>query len=952
MANGVVNKFNRGEIDTLALAREDVKRVNNSASSMVNFIPTRLGPMVYRPGLENIHAFVAGNHHLTPFVAAIDDTAIVDFTDGTSSKFIVNDVAAAITSVTSSITNGSFISNIANWTDASSGSASTAWYSTGALALTGDGTSNAVSYQVITSTQTGVQHTIIIVIERAPVVVKLGTTGASSYDIFNGALKPGTHKLTFTPSANVTITFANSRKYRALVSSVSFDVTSELSVTSNISSLQSLRTVQSGDIIYCAHTGAPFQIEHRADKSWSIVDFRSDDGPFEAVNNTDITLAPAAINGDTVLAASESFFSLNHVGALFKIVSAGQTVSTTVAIDSGAGTNSIRVFGVGTARAFTVNVTFPSYPNATVTLQQSADDATWSDVESYTADQSKSYNDAQDNAILYYRLYIKSGDNPLADTGAHDGAGNAAVLTDSTKSWTIDEHVGRTISNTTDGSSATITANTATTVTGVLSGGTDDDWDVSDAYEISRDSVSLSLVYAAGSIEGICRVTEYTTDIAVNVQVLKDFGDTGATKDWYEGSWSAVRQYPSAVDLSEGRLWFAGTDQIWGSVSDSFYSLDRSIEGNSASIMRTIGFGPVDPVKWLKDAGKLIMATASDELSIRSNSFGELMTPTNANIKSGSNQGADNIEPVKVGSLIYFVQRSGVKIYSIGSAMDEDKFSTLDANLLNQTVTSVGIVRLAFTHQPETRIFAVLSDGNVAVYTVDSSEEAAAWSRLQVDGTVKDVIVLPDTGEDRVYFVVDRANGLYLEKMAKFSEAKGGTISKTFDSFKAYTSPGITITGLPHSDGQIVGVWADGQDRGTYTVASGSITVASSWTDVIVGLPYVADYVSNKLSGYTDGSALAMRKRIVDTGIVLADYWPGSIKIGPNVALLKQLPGIEDGKAVDATATIAEYNELPFEFNGETESDPRIYMRATGPCTILALTYDVDDDETADPSSN
>lgn len=70
--------------------------------------------------------------------------------------------------------------------------------------------------------------------------------------------------------------------------------------------------------------------------------------------------------------------------------------------------------------------------------------------------------------------------------GTHDGAANAAVLTDSGETWTTDEWVGYTIKNTTDGSMALITANTATTITGVLYGGTDNDWDIGDTYHIAK----------------------------------------------------------------------------------------------------------------------------------------------------------------------------------------------------------------------------------------------------------------------------------------------------------------------------------------------------------------------------------------------------------------------------------------------------------------------------------
>lgn len=81
-----------------------------------------------------------------------------------------------------------------------------------------------------------------------------------------------------------------------------------------------------------------------------------------------------------------------------------------------------------------------------------------------------------------------------SEGGTHTGSANAAVLTDSTKSWTVSQWVGYRIKNITDGSFAIITANTATTITGTLVGGSDNDWDASDAYLIihglNNDSVN------------------------------------------------------------------------------------------------------------------------------------------------------------------------------------------------------------------------------------------------------------------------------------------------------------------------------------------------------------------------------------------------------------------------------------------------------------------------------
>jgi len=71
------------------------------------------------------------------------------------------------------------------------------------------------------------------------------------------------------------------------------------------------------------------------------------------------------------------------------------------------------------------------------------------------------------------------------EAGSHTGAADAAVLTDSTLSLTTDELVGYTIRNFTDGSMGLITANTATTVTATLYGGTDNDWDNGDVHHIA-----------------------------------------------------------------------------------------------------------------------------------------------------------------------------------------------------------------------------------------------------------------------------------------------------------------------------------------------------------------------------------------------------------------------------------------------------------------------------------
>ncbi|MCK4677862.1 MAG: right-handed parallel beta-helix repeat-containing protein, partial [Bacteroidales bacterium] len=123
------------------------------------------------------------------------------------------------------------------------------------------------------------------------------------------------------------------------------------------------------------------------------------------------------------------------------------------------------------------------------------------------------------NGAMFAGVYIRSGahDNTFtgntitnttshtftqyADWGSHTGSDNAAILEDNTKSWTSNAFIGFTVLNTTDGSSGTITANTAITITATLSGGDENDWDTNDDYDITYNETQGDGVFLRG---GFC----------------------------------------------------------------------------------------------------------------------------------------------------------------------------------------------------------------------------------------------------------------------------------------------------------------------------------------------------------------------------------------------------------------------------------------------------------------
>ena len=90
-----------------------------------------------------------------------------------------------------------------------------------------------------------------------------------------------------------------------------------------------IRFDQSGDIVFlaCSYNTAPFvtvgyqqqMIERRAADSWSIVLYKTDDGPFGLVPTSNVRLKPSNTFGNVTLTADGDFFTPQMVGCLFQL---------------------------------------------------------------------------------------------------------------------------------------------------------------------------------------------------------------------------------------------------------------------------------------------------------------------------------------------------------------------------------------------------------------------------------------------------------------------------------------------------------------------------------------------------------------------------------------------------------------------------------------------------------
>lgn len=869
--------FNRGVVSELALARTDIERVRLSGETQTNWMPRVFGSAMLRPGWQYLTS-LSDASYLLPFIFSTDDTALIQFKDSAMEIF-VNDSKIQRNSVSTSITNGTFTTDLTGWTDNDEGTAASTWETGSYMGLLGTGTDTAIRTQQVTvaAPDQNVEHGIRVVVDRGPVTLRIGSSSGDD-DLLSATLGTGTHSLGVTPTgASMWIEFSSFDGYLKRVTSIAVEASGDVSVTAPYAEadLSMIRWAQSADVVYLACDGySQYKIERRSTTSWSMVEYEPLNGPWRDEYTGPITLSFSALSGEVTATASKNLFKAGHVGALFRVESVGQKVEVSVSAEN-TFSDEIRVTGVENTRRFTV--TRAGTWSGTVTLQRSiVEPGTWVDVQTYTANGSVTYDDGLDNQIAYYRIGIKTGD---------------------------------------------YTSGTA----------------------------DLTLEYSGGSITGVVKVRVVTNETTATVSVIDNLGGTDASSRWTEGAWSTYRGFPAAVALYEGRLWWAGKNKYWGSVSDAYENYDDEVEGDSGPISRSIGEGAVDVIHWLLPLQRLLAGTASAVKGARSSSFDEPLTPSQFSLKNVTTQGSANKRAEVIDTSGVYVERSGQRIYELSYDADQFDYASGDLTAIVPKICSPGISNLAVQRQPDTRIHCVLTDGTVGMMVYDKVEQVMCWIKIVTDGQVEQCVVLPGTEEDDVYYIVNRDTGRFLEKWAMESECQGGTVNKCVDSHVVYSGTATTsITGLSHLEGESVVVWADGDsvddtngDPKTFTVSSGAITLDTAASDVVVGLAYTADFKSTKLA-FAHQEPFGLDKMIHQIGLVLGPTHRQGLKYGPDFTLLDPMPVIEEGASV--TSDYQAYEQNFFPFNGSWDTDSRLCLRAQSPrhCTLMAALIDIE----------
>jgi hypothetical protein len=447
---------------------------------------------------------------------------------------------------------------------------------------------------------------------------------------------------------------------------------------------------------------------------------------------------------------------------------------------------------------------------------------------------------------------------------------------------------------------------------------------------------------------GYAQVTAYTSATVVNATVIRRLPTTSATTRWSEGAWSARRGYPHAVTFYEDRLWFAGSTSkpqtLWASVSGDYENHKYGTNDDDA-LNYTINTQDMNTIEWLAPTKVLAIGTANGEFTLSATQISDPVTPTNVKITPQTTFGsATDVKPLRVGSVILFLQRAGRKLREYAYQFDTDSFVAPNMNVLADHITESGVLELAYQQEPSQIVWAPRTDGVLTGMTYERTEEVVGWHRHTIGGgIVESAVTIPhwDGDQDVLWLVVrrtiDGSSVRYVEYVEKYMTDEYAFFvdcGLTYDG-----SPVTAISGLDHLEGKEVAVLVDGAVHPNRTVSAGAINLQLAGSVVNVGLPYTATIKTMPIDIATNaGTSFIDEKRAHKIVMQLYQTGPG-LWYGPSVAEMDEYAVRSSQDAMDNPVPLFTGFTDALAWPSGSERGPQLMIqhRLPLPCTVVAL---------------
>jgi hypothetical protein len=258
---------------------------------------------------------------------------------------------------------------------------------------------------------------------------------------------------------------------------------------------------------------------------------------------------------------------------------------------------------------------------------------------------------------------------------------------------------------------------------------------------------------------------------------LVDINSTGYTAYSSGGYLFKQGNMPGAVGFYGGRLFYGGTlddpETFYGSRAPTDAGVNRFDDFTTGANEDDAVVFPIasqnntaDRIHWFSGTNRFLgIGTFGGIYKAFGATEAAPISGTAITVQPVDFYGVQSIQPVRIGTSVFYVQRGGLILNRFAYSFLEESFVSEDLNILSDEVTYPGITRITLQQGRVNILWAVRSDGVLLGVSTKEQEKIAAWHMHYLGGTdvkVYDVCGQPRSNNaDDLWLVVERTiNGV------------------------------------------------------------------------------------------------------------------------------------------------------------------------------------------------
>lgn len=249
------------------------------------------------------------------------------------------------------------------------------------------------------------------------------------------------------------------------------------------------------------------------------------------------------------------------------------------------------------------------------------------------------------------------------------------------------------------------------------------------------------------------------------------------TSDWAEGAWSTYRGWPSTVEFTpDDRLGWANTPyqpiNSFITKTSNYYNFNVSdplVDSDALNI--NLPSRQLNAIAALLPLRAILALTSGAEWSIESTQgVTAPLTPNTVYQRVHGYEGATSVKPITIGIRGIFVQYLGKVVRDVGYELVYDAFVGANISLFsNHLFYDDNIIDMCYCQNPDSLVHLVMASGKWVTLTYLREQQVVTFAPQDTYGKAMSCCSIVDAinNYNVPYFVVNRANGQFIEYMPK-----------------------------------------------------------------------------------------------------------------------------------------------------------------------------------------